>query len=121
MSASQIRIRALRALGCHGALPEEHSRAQPFEVDITIDTDIAPAARSDDLSATVDYSVVVTAVVGIIESRSYTLLETLTTAIAEDVSARAGVIGVTVEVRKLRPPLPAHVESVGVRLSRGPG
>ncbi len=121
MSASQIRINALQALGCHGALPEEHSRAQPFEVDIVIDTDIAPAARSDDLSATVDYSTVVTAVIEIIETRSYALLETLTTAIAEDVSEMAGVLGVTVEVRKLRPPLPAHVDSVGVRLSRGPG
>ncbi len=118
MTTSNICINGLRALGRHGVLPEEQERAQPFEVDITIDTHIAPAARSDDLSATVDYGLVVASVVEIIETRSYRLLEALASALADDVLARPGVEAVTVEVRKIRPPLPAQVESVGVRLRR---
>jgi dihydroneopterin aldolase len=118
VSTSQICICGLRALGRHGVLPEEQERAQPFEVDITIETHIAPAARTDDLGATVDYGVVIAAAVEIIETRSYALLETLASAIADDVLGRNGVEGVTVEVRKLRPPVAADVASVGVRLRR---
>lgn len=118
MTTSNICINGLRALGRHGVLPEEQERAQPFEVDITIDTHIAPAARSDDLAATVDYGLVVAAVVEIVETKSFALLETLASAIADDVLGRSGVEAVTVEVRKLRPPLAAQVESVGVRLRR---
>lgn len=118
MTTSNICINGLRALGRHGVLPEEQERAQPFEVDITIDAHFAPASRTDDLGATVDYGVVVEAVVEIIETKSFALLEALASAIADDVLGRQGVEAVTVEVRKLRPPLAAHVDSVGVRLRR---
>lgn len=118
MSTSNICINGLRVLGRHGVLPEEQRRAQPFEVDITIDTHIAPAARTDDLGATVDYALVIEAVVEIVETKSFALLEALASAIADDVLGRPGVEAVTVEVRKLRPPVPADVDSVGVRLRR---
>ncbi|HKH88136.1 MAG TPA: dihydroneopterin aldolase, partial [Acidimicrobiales bacterium] len=115
MSASSIEIRGLQALGRHGVLPEEQARAQPFEVDITIETHLAPAARTDDLESTVDYSTVIAAVVQIIETRQFALLETLASTIAENVLGRRGVEAVTVEVRKMRPPVAAQVAWVGVR------
>ena len=46
------------------------------------------------------------------------LLESLASAIAEEVLGRRGVEAVTVEVRKMRPPVPAQVAWVGVRLRR---
>jgi dihydroneopterin aldolase len=113
-----IRITGLRLLGRHGVLLEEQQRAQPFEVDITIETDLTTAAGTDDLAATVDYGVVISSVVEIVETRSYALLEALAGAIADDVLARPGVDAVTVEVRKVRPPVAAHLASVGVRLRR---
>lgn len=118
VSTSSICITGLRLLGRHGVLPEEQARAQPFEVDITMDADLATAGRTDDLEATVDYGDVIASVTEIVESRSYALLEALAAAIADDVLARPGVDAVTVEVRKLRPPVAAHVSSVGVRLRR---
>jgi dihydroneopterin aldolase len=118
MSASSIEIRGLQALGRHGVLPEEQARAQPFEVDITIETHIAPAARTDHLDATVDYSTVIAAVVELVETTQFALLESLASAIAEEVLGRRGVEAVTVEVRKMRPPVPAQVAWVGVRLRR---
>jgi dihydroneopterin aldolase len=118
VSTSSICINGLRLLGRHGVLPEEKLRAQPFEVDITIDADLSPSARSDDLGATVDYGAVISSVAEIVETRNYGLLEALAAAIADDVLARPGVDAVTVEVRKLRPPVAAHVASVGVRLRR---
>lgn len=113
-----IRIAGLRALGRHGVLPEEQQRSQPFDVDITIEADLAVAARTDDLETTVDYGSVISSVAEIVETRSYALLEALAGAIADVVLARPGVDAVTVEVRKVRPPVAAHVDSVGVRLRR---
>ena len=54
-----IVIAGLRELGVHGVLPEEQSRPQPFEVDVELEVDLAPAGQSDDLDDTVDYSAVV--------------------------------------------------------------
>jgi dihydroneopterin aldolase len=118
VSTSSICITGLRLLGRHGVLPEEQESAQPFEIDITIDADLTLAARTDLLEATVDYGAVITSVAEIVETRSFALLEALAGAIADDVMARPGVDAVTIEVRKLRPPVAAHVASTGVRLRR---
>src|SRR5437899_1437581 len=45
-----VEIRGLRVMGTHGVLDEERQRAQPFEVDIDVETDLAPAGRSDELA-----------------------------------------------------------------------
>ena len=45
-------------------LPEEHQRAQPFEVDLDLELDLRPAGRSDRLADTVDYGAVTEAVAG---------------------------------------------------------
>ena len=50
-----IILSGIRALGSHGVLPEEQARPQPFEVDVELSVDLAPAGRSDVLSDTIDY------------------------------------------------------------------
>ncbi len=44
----QIEIRGLRVVGIVGALDEERVRAQPFEVDVDIHTDVSEAGATDD-------------------------------------------------------------------------
>ena len=45
-----LQLRALRALGTHGVLPEERHRAQPFEVDLDIEAALQEAkAKLDEL------------------------------------------------------------------------
>lgn len=114
-----IEVRGLRVVGTHGVLPEEQTRAQPFEVDLTLSVDLSAAADSDDLADTVDYGKVVEqAVVVVGGSRSYRLLEALAGGIADRVLDDERVMSVTVVVRKLRPPLPADVASVAARITR---
>ena len=36
----RIQLRGLRAIGTHGVLPEEKSRAQPFEIDLDLAVDL---------------------------------------------------------------------------------
>ena len=56
MSADRIVVRGIEAFGYHGVLPEERVQGQPFVVDLMVQTDVSDAAATDDLSGTVDYS-----------------------------------------------------------------
>ena len=111
-----IQLRGLRVVGTHGVLAEEKVRAQPFELDLDLVVDLDAAGRSDDLSDTVDYGAVCDLVVAHVGGgRSFELLEALATTIAEDVLAtQPRVDEVQVTLRKLQPPLPADISSVGV-------
>ena len=113
-----IEVRSLRVLGVHGVNPAEQDQPQPFEVDLVVEADLGPAAREDDLSATVDYGRLVERARRIVAEEHHQLLESLAGSIATSLLAEAGVGTVTVVLRKLRPPLPADVGSVGVRITR---
>ena len=113
-----IEIRGLRLVGVHGALPEERTRPQPFEVDLDLELDLGTAAVSDDLADTVDYGRVVEAAAAVVAGPPHTLLESLADALAAAVMGDGRVASVTVAVRKLRPPLAVDVASAGVRLRR---
>jgi dihydroneopterin aldolase len=112
-------LRGLRLLGVHGALPEEQDRAQPFEVDLDLGADLATAGRTDALPDTVDYGLVVAAVERIVGRERHRLLERLAARIADEVLAvDPRIDAVTVTVRKLRPPVPVDLASVGVTITR---
>lgn len=92
--------------------------AQPFELDLDLVTDLRPASRSDQLADTVDYGAVLQRVAAVVGQESYALLEALAEAIAGVVLSDSRVEEVTVTLRKLRPPIPLDLESVGVRITR---
>jgi dihydroneopterin aldolase len=114
----RIVIAGLRELGVHGALPEEQTRPQPFEVDVELDVDLQSAGESDNLDDTVDYSAVAEAVSRVVRSERYHLLERLATRIAEVCQGDPRVVSVTVTVRKLHPPVRAMIDNVAVRIER---
>lgn len=113
-----IELRGLTALGVCGALPEEQARAQPLEVDLDIHADLGAAGASDDLDDTVDYGAVCELVERVVTTERFVLLERLAARIAEVVLSDDRVQGVTVGVRKLRPPVPQILTTSGVRITR---
>lgn len=114
-----IRLRRLRLVGVHGALPEERDRAQPFEVNLDLAVDLATAGRTDVLEDTVDYGAVAAAAGHVVTAERHQLLERLATRIAEDVlGVDPRIASVTVTVRKLRPPVPADLAWAGVTITR---
>jgi dihydroneopterin aldolase len=113
-----IELHGLRVMGICGALPEEQVRAQPLEIDLEIVADLATAGASDELDDTIDYGALVEAAERVTTSGHFTLLERLATRIAEEVLIDQRVEEVTVSVRKLRPPVPQHLATSGVRLTR---
>lgn len=72
-----IRIDGIRAFGRHGADPGERDAVQPFDVTIVLEVDLSAAAKSDDLKDAVNYAVLHNAIVAIIESTSFRLIERL--------------------------------------------
>ena len=42
----QIELRAMRFAGRHGVLPFEAEQPQPFEVDVVLELDLAPAGAT---------------------------------------------------------------------------
>lgn len=106
-------------MGTHGVLAEERARAQPFEVDLDLSLDLSAAAGSDDLVDTVDYGAVVEAVAAVVEGPHCDLIERLAGCIADDVLALdPRITTLTVQVTKLRPPVPRDLATASVRLTR---
>jgi dihydroneopterin aldolase len=118
--ADHIELRGLRLVAIHGVLPEERVRAQPFEVDLDIEADLAAAGRSDDLSDTVDYGALTDAVVAVMAGPPVNLLEHLAERVAAATLELTGprATAVTVTVRKLRPPVAGDLASAAVRITR---
>jgi dihydroneopterin aldolase len=117
-----IELRGLRLVGSVGALPEERERRQPLEIDLDLVVDLAVAGASDDLGDTVDYGLVCQRVEELVVGGSHTvLLEALAEKIAKRVlGLDARISGVTVSVKKLRPPVPQDLATSGVRITRRP-
>jgi dihydroneopterin aldolase len=110
-----IQLRGIRCLCICGALPEEQDRRQPYEFDIDVVAPL-PALESDVLADTIDYGAVLDRVVAVTRDESFQLFERMAQRVAEAVLEDERIDEVTVEVRKLRPPVPHDVASSGIRL-----
>ena len=103
----------------HGVHPREKTTTQRFEVDVALELDLAPAGRSDDLNATVDYGAVARLVAAVVEGPSVDLIETLAEHIAAAALAGFGrVEAVTVRVRKPEVRLAAPSDHAAVEITR---
>jgi len=113
-----IQLRGLRVVGICGALPEEQERAQPFEIDVDVETDVSKAGASDRLDETLDYGAMAAAVEALVANGRFVLLEAMATRIADALLADVRAQAVIVTVRKLRPPVPQHLDTSGVCIRR---
>ncbi|HSH23276.1 MAG TPA: dihydroneopterin aldolase [Acidimicrobiales bacterium] len=119
MSDDRIELRGLRVLARCGVGDGERSAPQPLEIDLDVTLDLRPAGSSDDLDDTVDYGNL-SDVVAATMAEPAALLEHLAGRVADAVLAADERIDATVVVlRKLRPPVPHHLTSAGVRITRG--
>lgn len=113
-----IQIRGFELLLFCGVLPEEKERIQPFRFDIDLEVDLTQAAETDELEDTVSYAEVMDTLADALGTQRFALLERLAGRAAELILENPLVLAVTVEVAKLRPPVPHAVDTTGVRLHR---
>jgi len=108
--------------GTHGVLDEERLAPQPFEVDVELHLDLAPAGQSDDLARTADYRRAFEICRDVIEGPTCQLLETLAERIAARLLAEYRQVGVSEVVVRIRKPavmLPGELDSAAVEIRRG--
>jgi 7,8-dihydroneopterin aldolase/epimerase/oxygenase len=114
----RIILRDMRFTGTHGYHEWERRQTQPFEVDVELVLDLAPAGTTDDLEHTIDYGRVYDLVRSVVEDRTYRLLEAIGEAIAADLLTAFEVDEVVVRVRKPAVQLGGPLEYAGVEIHR---
>lgn len=112
-------LRGMEYYGYHGVFAEERKLGQRFIVDLELEMDLSAAGSSDDLTATVNYAEVHELVQGIVQHKSFKLIEALAEHIASSVlDTYTMVDALTVRVTKPHPPFDIHFEGVTVELYR---
>ncbi|HEY2764038.1 MAG TPA: dihydroneopterin aldolase [Pseudonocardiaceae bacterium] len=117
----RITLTGLRVHGRHGVHDHERLNGQEFVVDATVWLDLAPAATSDELSATLDYGVLAQRIAEIVGGQPCNLIETVAARIATDVLTDQRVAAVEVTVHKPSAPIPLAFADVAVTTGRSRG
>lgn len=113
-----IVIRDLKVDAHVGVTDEERADLQPVHIDVELSIDASKAGESDDVADTVDYGTVAAAVADLVRGSEARLLEHLGLRIATVLAGISGVLGVTVEIAKKRPPVSEEIGAVAVRIER---
>jgi dihydroneopterin aldolase len=114
----RVALRGLRGFGRHGVLPSERANGQPFLIDVELGLDTRRAAKSDDLTDTVDYANLADRVIALVEGEPVNLIETLADRIAAMCLEPDGVEQVLVTVHKPEAPVTVAFEDVSVTIMR---
>ncbi|GAX78895.1 hypothetical protein CEUSTIGMA_g6334.t1 [Chlamydomonas eustigma] len=119
-SLDRIHIRGSKFFGFHGALPEENTLGQVFEVDTTVGCSLEEAGKNDDLTKTINYAEIHKIVERVITGPPHQLVESVAETICSQVlQHHLRVQMVQVHVKKhCIPGVPAVVQSVGVEITR---
>ena len=90
----------------HGVMQEEHRIGGRYEVDVSMEIDFEEAARTDDLTQTVDYEAIYKLVQRIVTENRFYLIEKLAYLISCEVIDTYPIVReVEVTVRKPNPPV----------------
>ena len=114
----RIRIEGMLFEGTHGVHEHEQRAAQPFDIDVELVLDLAPAGRSDDLEETIDYSAVFRDVGRIVATTRFRLIEALAERIAAELLDTYRPDEVLVRIRKPAADLGGTFGAVGVEIVR---
>ena len=91
-------LRGLRVFGHHGVYDEEREQGQDFLFDVELD--VGERGSSDRLEDVVDYNAVARAVREVSHAHTYSLLEALAGAVADELESRFAAERVLVRVTK---------------------
>ncbi|MFF0722213.1 MULTISPECIES: dihydroneopterin aldolase [unclassified Micromonospora] len=114
----RIALTGLRAHGRHGVYDFERARGQEFVVDVVLELDLGPAARSDDVADTVHYGELADGLVAVITGEPVDLIESLADRLIEVCLTDPRVSAATVTVHKPEAPIPHAFGDVAVTMRR---
>jgi dihydroneopterin aldolase len=113
-----IHIEDIEIYAFHGHFKEEQIVGNKFLIDLMIETDLEPAAKSDQLKDAADYQIAFRVVKEEMAKKS-NMLENIAFRILDSLYTNlAGIEKATVSIRKMNPPMGGHIGSVGVTMTR---
>lgn len=116
--ADRITLTGIGSVGYHGVLESEKQTGQPFFVDVTMFTDFAQAATTDDVNNTVNYAEVAETIRTIITGESLDLIETLAERLATAILDQFPLLAVELTVHKPKAPIEVTFADVSVTIFR---
>lgn len=117
MTETTIYIKDLRMHAFHGVLEQERHVGNDYVINITVGFPWTEAALSDDVNDTLNYALLADVVAGEMAVPS-NLVETVAKRICDAVKERfCRVSRVSIDIRKLAPPMPYHTDGCGVTMT----
>lgn len=113
----RIVIEALEVDTVIGVYAWERSVQQRLSLDLTLATDIRPAAATDDLALTLDYAAVCERIQRFAADHCFELVETFAERLVATLREAFGIAGITLTLRK--PGAVPAASSVGLEITRG--
>lgn len=111
-------LKGLTFKGFHGYHDFEREQGNEFEIDLVFRCSLQDPAETDDLSKTIDYSVVWEIVASVMNGPSRKLIETLTLNIGDQLFEQFDQVDkLSVVLRKLNPPMDAESEYAEITMS----
>ncbi len=114
----QIAVHGIRVTAHHGVYPQERESGQVFLADVVAHVSTHPAALTDDLALTVNYSDLADRVAEVLAGDPSDLLETVAEHVAVAVLQMGGVECVDVRIHKPQAPLHVEFSDVTVTIRR---
>lgn len=115
----KIIIKDLKLFAYHGVNPEEKRDGQIFYIDITAETDLSTAGKSDMLDDTVSYAKILKTARAVFTSEKFDLIEKAAEVVASAVlESYSRISSVTVLVKKPEAPIKAEFSYVAVEITR---
>jgi dihydroneopterin aldolase len=120
-NTDEVFLEGMRFYAYHGVNPEERVQGQRFVVDVRIAADLREAGGTDDLTRTVNYSLVYSRIREIVEGTPRNLIEAVADAIASAILDEFAMAEtVTVTVRKPEVAIKGSIlDAAGVTVVRG--
>ena len=115
----KIILPEINIMACHGVESWEQHEPQPFCIEVELELDLLPAAKSDDVTDTVHYGELYAAIKVFAESSSFALIETLAQGIAELCLRYDSVEKVRVSVEKKQAKYQDFVFPAKIVIERG--
>jgi dihydroneopterin aldolase len=102
--------------GFHGVSAAEKETGRRYEVDCELQVDLRDAAETDRLADTVNYAEVYRVVEEVMNTRRYSLIESIAADICKRLMDMDKVKRTVVRVRKKIPPIPGNLDHIEVEL-----
>lgn len=115
----KIVIEEMEFYAFHGHYKEEQIVGNRFLVDLEMETNLEPAADSDQLEDAVNYQQAYILIKQEMRRKKSNLLENIAKRILDALfSEMEGIQKATISIRKMHPPMGGPIKSVGVSMSR---